>query len=520
MIERHLDIATADGAMNSFVVHPEEGGPFPVVLFYMDAPGKREELHDMARRIAAVGYFVVLPNLYYRRIRDYFLKERTEAGMAEMFAHMATLDRHDHRARHAGAARLRRCRARGRRPAHRRGRLLHERADRDVGRGRLSRSGSPASPRSTAPTWRPTRPTRRTAWRRRSAARATSPAPRSTSGRRRPTSTSCEAALRDAGTPHRIEWYPGAEHGFVFPSASASTTGRRRAALGAPVRAVRPHASTRARLTLQADGAGATRQLRPLAQEHAMTGLKPAAELAAAASQALSQRQRRVPARAHRAARRGDRAAAPHRARRRAAPRPAARRRGARLRLQGRERQDRDLADLFGRHDTLVTYFWMYGPQRERPCPMCTSFLGSIDIPARDISQRVAIAVIGRSPVERQLAFARERGWKHLKFYATVGDDFARDYRGLAPDGSEWPALDVWVRRDGKVLPLLGRRARRHQRSRPGPARRARPDAALEPARPHAGRARRRLVSEARLSERRLRSRRAESPTTQPGAAR
>ena len=59
MIERHLDIATADGAMNTFVVHPEEGGPFPVVLFYMDAPGKREELHDMARRIAAVGYFVV-----------------------------------------------------------------------------------------------------------------------------------------------------------------------------------------------------------------------------------------------------------------------------------------------------------------------------------------------------------------------------------------------------------------------------------------------------------------------------
>ena len=109
------------------------------------------------------------------------------------------------------------------------------------------------------------------------------------------------------------------------------------------------------------------------------------------------------------------------------------------------------LADLFGRHDTLVTYFWMYGPQRERPCPMCTAFLGALDVPVRDISERVAFAVLGRSPVERQLAFARERGWKNLKFYATVGDDFARDYRGLASDGSEWPALDVWVRRDGRV---------------------------------------------------------------------
>ncbi|MDQ6639513.1 MAG: DUF899 domain-containing protein, partial [Pseudomonadota bacterium] len=77
------------------------------------------------------------------------------------------------------------------------------------------------------------------------------------------------------------------------------------------------------------------------------------------------------------------------------------------------------LADLFGPHDTLVTYFWMYGPERERPCPMCTAFLGALDVPSRDIAQRVAVAVLGRSPVERQLAFAHERGWKNLKFYAT-----------------------------------------------------------------------------------------------------
>lgn len=71
MIEHHLDLATADGAMNTFITHPEEGGPFPVVFFYMDAPGKREELHDMARRIATVGYYVVLPNLYYRSTREF-----------------------------------------------------------------------------------------------------------------------------------------------------------------------------------------------------------------------------------------------------------------------------------------------------------------------------------------------------------------------------------------------------------------------------------------------------------------
>ena len=93
MVEREIDIPTDAGAMNSFVVHPEEGGPFPGALFYMDAPGKREELHDMARRLAAVGYCVLLPNLYYRQRREYSLKERTEPAMAEMFGLMNSLDR-------------------------------------------------------------------------------------------------------------------------------------------------------------------------------------------------------------------------------------------------------------------------------------------------------------------------------------------------------------------------------------------------------------------------------------------
>ena len=106
------------------------------------------------------------------------------------------------------------------------------------------------------------------------------------------------------------------------------------------------------------------------------------------------------------------------------------------------------LADMFGRHDTLFTYLWMYGPERERPCPMCTSFVGSLDVPAPDIEQRMAMAIIGRSPVERQLEFARERGWRNLKFYQTIGDDFARDYNWVV-DGEEGAGVLVWTRRDG-----------------------------------------------------------------------
>jgi carboxymethylenebutenolidase len=67
--ERAVEIETADGSMNSYLFHPDRPGPFPVVLFYMDSMGVREELFDMARRIATVGYYVLLPNLYYRLVR-------------------------------------------------------------------------------------------------------------------------------------------------------------------------------------------------------------------------------------------------------------------------------------------------------------------------------------------------------------------------------------------------------------------------------------------------------------------
>lgn len=216
MIEQHLDITTADGAMNSFVVYPEEGGPHPVVLFFMDAPGKREELHDMARRLASVGYFVVLPNLYYRRERDYQLKERTEPEMAKMFSLMhslnATTTRCDTQAllqfvdtqAHANPTRLGavgycmsgpivvwaaaafadrfKCIAsiHGANMAHDGAesphRLVHQlRCEAYFACAEIDKWAPPAD------------------------------------------IAALQTALQAAGTHHRVEWYAGAEHGFVFP---------------------------------------------------------------------------------------------------------------------------------------------------------------------------------------------------------------------------------------------------------------------------------------------------------------
>jgi carboxymethylenebutenolidase len=66
MIDQQIEIPTRDGHTTTFITHPERGGPFPVVIFYMDAPAIREELREMARRLATCGYYVMLPNLYYR----------------------------------------------------------------------------------------------------------------------------------------------------------------------------------------------------------------------------------------------------------------------------------------------------------------------------------------------------------------------------------------------------------------------------------------------------------------------
>ncbi|QXQ05150.1 DUF899 family protein [Sphingosinicellaceae bacterium] len=115
-----------------------------------------------------------------------------------------------------------------------------------------------------------------------------------------------------------------------------------------------------------------------------------------------------------------------------------------------------DFDGLFGDKQTLAVYSFMFGPQRERPCPMCTNLLGSLDGTAGDIDQRIAFAVVARSPVERLVAFKRERGWQGLHLYRDLNDAYSRDYFGLLDDGSEVPALNVFTRSDGVIRHFWG----------------------------------------------------------------
>lgn len=85
MRELETMIDTGEGEMATFVVQPHDDGPHPVVLFLMDAPGKRPLLHDMARRIAAAGHYVLLPNLYYRTTDAFELDFASKESTLKMF---------------------------------------------------------------------------------------------------------------------------------------------------------------------------------------------------------------------------------------------------------------------------------------------------------------------------------------------------------------------------------------------------------------------------------------------------
>ena len=110
MSERDERITTSDGAMTTFVAHPDDGGPFPIVVVYMDALGLRDELRTIGRRIADAGYYVVVPDIYYRfgdgiTFDASKLHDPESDEMQRMFGYMQRLDELTHEYRLGDAAR-------------------------------------------------------------------------------------------------------------------------------------------------------------------------------------------------------------------------------------------------------------------------------------------------------------------------------------------------------------------------------------------------------------------------------
>jgi predicted dithiol-disulfide oxidoreductase (DUF899 family) len=107
------------------------------------------------------------------------------------------------------------------------------------------------------------------------------------------------------------------------------------------------------------------------------------------------------------------------------------------------------LADLFGDKQTLVIYSYMFGPAREKPCPMCTSFMSTWEAKLPDVEQRVAFVFVARSPIARLVAAKEARGWTRHRIYSDTSGDYTRDYVSAAD--ADAPGYNVFTRRDGTI---------------------------------------------------------------------
>jgi predicted dithiol-disulfide oxidoreductase (DUF899 family) len=103
--------------------------------------------------------------------------------------------------------------------------------------------------------------------------------------------------------------------------------------------------------------------------------------------------------------------------------------------------------------DTLAIYSFMFprAVDEDLPCPSCTQFLDSFDGVARHAAQRVNVAVVAKAPIERIVAHAEGRGWRHLRLLSSASNTYNRDYHGETDGGQQLPMLNVF-RRDAGVI--------------------------------------------------------------------
>lgn len=88
------------------------------------------------------------------------------------------------------------------------------------------------------------------------------------------------------------------------------------------------------------------------------------------------------------------------------------------------------LSELFAGHPSILLYSFMYGPDREKPCPGCTHTLDCLDGAVRHVPQRMPVYIVAKSPIARLEAWAHRRGWDHLTMLSTAGNDYDADYFG------------------------------------------------------------------------------------------
>lgn len=109
------------------------------------------------------------------------------------------------------------------------------------------------------------------------------------------------------------------------------------------------------------------------------------------------------------------------------------------------------LSELFGGHDSLIIYGFMYGPNAAAACPSCSSIIDALDGESKHISECASIVVVAKSPTGRIEELRRERGWNGIRFLSSANNSFNRDYFTEDAEGNQQPVLNVFIRRNGAI---------------------------------------------------------------------
>ncbi|NKC01641.1 MAG: DUF899 domain-containing protein [Pseudomonadales bacterium] len=108
------------------------------------------------------------------------------------------------------------------------------------------------------------------------------------------------------------------------------------------------------------------------------------------------------------------------------------------------------LEDLFGDHDTLIIYSYMFAEDSD-PCPMCSAFMDSVVGQLHHIAQRVSFVVAARSSVPRIQKLVVPRGWGEIRWVSASENSYPVDYKSEMPNGAQVPMCNVFVKREGRI---------------------------------------------------------------------
>ena len=106
--------------------------------------------------------------------------------------------------------------------------------------------------------------------------------------------------------------------------------------------------------------------------------------------------------------------------------------------------------------NTLIAYNYMFAPDADAPCPLCTSFIDGFNGLWPHVAEHVSVAVIAKSPAEKLEKLRQQRGWDNIRLLSSYHNSFQRDYAGENATGNQMPMMNVFVRENNDVRHFWG----------------------------------------------------------------